>query len=175
MERRLNKKLDDYQQTFKKDISEWLKTNNCKVVKEEQNDITYELLRFIYDYNPLTFEPEDFKKRNRVKNIVSHCERCSAKRANGEQCTRRRQYGKCFCGTHVKGTPHGVCENGQNEDIPSKQIEIWVEEIKGINYYIDSDNNVYRAKDIVENKRPLSVIAKWEKDLNGFYTIPQFE
>tara|TARA_B100000767_G_C19590445_1_gene461195 strand:+ start:329 stop:853 length:525 start_codon:yes stop_codon:yes gene_type:complete len=174
MERRLNKKIDDYQENFKSDISKWLKTNNCKVMKEE-NDMTNNFVRFIHDYNSLIFESGDFKKRNRVKNIVSHCERCAAKRANGEQCTRRRQDGNYFCGTHIKGTPHGVCENEENKKTPSKQIEIWIEEIKGIHYYIDSDKNVYNAKDIVENKVTPPVIAKWELDSNGSYTIPQFE
>ena len=50
---------------------------------------------------------EDFQKRKRVKNVVPQFERCGAKRANGEQCTRRKKDDSCFCGTHVKGTPHG--------------------------------------------------------------------
>lgn len=175
MERRLNTKIENHQHTFKNEIRDWLEKNNCRVMDGQENDMTKDLLRFIYDYSNLTIETDDFKKRNRVKNIVSHCERCAAKRANGEQCTRRRQDGKYFCGTHVKGTPHGVCESGKNENIESKQIEIQVVEIQGIFYHIDSDNNVYRAKDIVENKQPLSVIAKWEKDENGSYTIPAFE
>ena len=53
---------------------------------------------------------EDFIKRKRIKNIVPNYERCIAKRANGEQCTRRNKNGEQFCGTHIKGTPHGIID-----------------------------------------------------------------
>ena len=39
---------------------------------------------------------------------VPSSERCMAKRANGEQCTRRKKQDSCYCGTHTKGTPHGT-------------------------------------------------------------------
>ena len=44
-----------------------------------------ELVQFIYDYPQLSFLPQDFQKRKRVKNIVPFFERCCALRANGEQ------------------------------------------------------------------------------------------
>ena len=100
--------------------------------------------------------------------------RCTANRANGEQCTRRKKEGSCFCGTHIKGTPHGVktCEPVQT--VNTKKVEVWIQEIKGINYYIDAENNVYQPADIIANKVHPSIIAKWNLNENDEYCIPEF-
>ena len=50
-----------------------------------------ESLKYIYDYERLTLNKDDFMKRKRVKNSVPFCDRCCAKRASGEQCTRRKK------------------------------------------------------------------------------------
>ena len=39
---------------------------------------------------------------------VPSSEKCQAKRSNGIQCTRRKKQDSCYCGTHIKGTPHGT-------------------------------------------------------------------
>lgn len=174
MERRITNKVETHQVAFKDAIREWFNTNECRVANELEEDKTSEFLKFVFDHEALSFSKEDFQKRKRVKNVVSHFERCTAKRANGEQCTRRKKEGSCFCGTHAKGTPHGVSEGGDAESSKVNKIEVWVEEINGINYYIDGNQNVYRAEDIVENKAEPAIIAKWKLDDNGVYTIPAF-
>ena len=41
--------------------------------------------------------------------IIPPNERCCGIRANGQQCTRRKKEGQDkYCGTHIKGTPHGT-------------------------------------------------------------------
>ena len=112
------------------------------------------------------------KKKKRVKNVVSLFERCRGKRANGEQCTRRRKDGHHLCGTHIKGTPHGMVELS-NKETDVKKVEIWTQDIRGIIYYIDDNNNVYNTKDIFENKINPQIIAKYEKNDKGEYTIIQ--
>ena len=80
-----------------------------------------------------------------------------------------------YCGTHVKGTPHGEL-NSSVEDINKvKKIEVWVQEIKGINYYIDSDKNVYLPEDIISNSISPRVIGKWEIDKENNYSIPTLD
>ena len=79
-----------------------------------KNEQVNQLIQYIYDYDRLTFNKEDFQKRKRVKNFVPIFDRCCAKRANEEQCTRRKKDGCEYCGTHLKGTPHGIIDN-QNE------------------------------------------------------------
>ena len=102
MEKRISSKTRLYFQNFKDVLK-------SKIVEDGNMDQKYmnELVQFIYDYPQLTFLPQDFQKRKRVKNIVPFFERCCALRANGEQCTRRKKDHPKFCGTHVKGTPHG--------------------------------------------------------------------
>jgi hypothetical protein len=168
MERRLNKKLENYITTFKDSIFE--KANIMGIAKNEQ---TNQLLQYIYDYERLSFSKEDFQKRKRVKNFVPIFDRCCAKRASNEQCTRRKKESFEYCGTHMKGTPHGIVD-AQNENKNNTQkIEVCAQDIQGIIYYIDKSGNVYQAEDIINNKINPKIIAKYVK--NGeIYSIPEF-
>jgi hypothetical protein len=168
MEKRLNKKLELWITGFKDNIRE--KASQIGISK---NDQTNQLIQYIYDYDRLTFGKEDFQKRKRVKNVVPFFDRCCAKRASNEQCTRRKKDGIEYCGTHMKGTPHGIIDN-QNESKPNTQkIEVWAQDIQGIVYYIDKAFNVYQAEDIVVNKLNPKIIAKYVKN-GDLYSIPEF-
>jgi S-adenosylmethionine hydrolase len=113
-------------------------------------------------------------KRKRVKNFVPIFDRCCAKRATNEQCTRRKKDGFEYCGTHMKGTPHGVIDNQENDvKINTQKIEVWAQDIQGIIYYIDKFGNVYQAEDIVVNKVNPKIIAKYVKNGEN-YSIPEF-
>ena len=99
-----------------------------------------------------------------------------AKRADGEQCTRRKKEGCDLCGTHYKGTPKSLFEiTDQNMDRKenNENLEVFVEEIQGIVYYIDKYNNVYKTEDILEGIENPSIIAKCVKNENGVSTIPE--
>lgn len=172
MEKRISNKFDNHQRLFKDALHEWLKKNNCSIVENSENDKTGDFLRFVYDYPRLVLTDTDFKKRKRVTNIIPLCERCIAKRASGDQCTRRRKDGLTFCGTHAKGSPHGIVECNATHVNNSVKIDIWVEEIKGIQYYLDNNGNVYCPKDIIESNTSPKIIANWEKDNLGVYHIP---
>ena len=104
MERRINKKAEDYMREFKNNIKD-------RVAKTAHSPEVSDLLQYIFDYENLTFMKEDLIKRKRIKNTVPFLERCCAKRANEEQCTRRKKDGNEYCGTHTKGTPHGFITN----------------------------------------------------------------
>ncbi len=172
MEKRINDQIKTYLSKFKDDIRD-------KIVElglgETEN--VNELLEFVYEYNRLSFEKDDFMKRRRVKNTVPVENRCNAKRANGEQCTRKRRDDCEFCGTHFKGTPHGVStpndaseSSAANEEI---SLEVFAEDIGGIVYYIDKFKNVYNTSDILQGKLNPTIVAKWEKQ-GERYTIPEF-
>ena len=42
-----------------------------------------------------------------------------------------------YCGTHIKGRPHGEINN-KNDINKNVKRTVWIEEIQGINYYIDN-------------------------------------
>jgi hypothetical protein len=170
MEKKLNKTIEKYIITFKEDIKKKIISLNF----EEKSKVN-ELVQMVYDYNRLTITKDDLTKRKREKPVIPNINRCIANRANGEQCTRRKQMGFQFCGTHTKGTPHGIIEQNNNtiQQINQK-IEVNAEEIKGIVYYIDTFNNVYKTDDILTNKANPAVIAKYVKKEDGTFTIPEF-
>ncbi len=167
MERRLTKKAESYVTLFKDNIRE--KASQMGLVK---NDSVNQLLQYIYDYDRLTFAKEDFQKRKRVKNFVPIYDRCCAKRATGEQCTRRRKDDSEYCGTHTKGTPHGIVDAQNETKTTTQKIEVWAQDIKGIVYYIDNSNNVYDTADIIKNQLNPKIIAKYVKT-GEIYSIPE--
>lgn len=168
MERRITKKCETHLQDFKSNIKKYL--DNSEFSKNSQYS---EFLKYLYDYEGINLEKEDFQKRKRVKNMVPHFDRCVANRANQEQCTRRKQPESEYCGTHIKGTPHGKISIDTNTNKPViSKIEVFVQEIKGINYYIDKACNVYSTEDIISNSKSPSIIAKYERNSNGDYFIP---
>ena len=161
MEARLINKINNHNLEFKNNIKSWLNEN--KVINKKNKNITSDFLKFIFNYEKLILDKNDFKKRKRVKNAIPNCERCNAKRANGEQCTRRKKKNEQFCGTHMKGIPHGIKEDViTNNEFTN--IEIWSEDIQGILYYIDKFNNVYDPNDILTDSKNPEIIAKWEKN-----------
>jgi len=168
MEKRINSKVDQYITNIKDDICN--KINNLNI---EDTSIKSELLEFIYDYSRLSLNKEDFIKRKRIKNTIPETNRCNAKRANGEQCTRRRKDNCEFCGTHTKGTPHGLIQNENSMQDKKEKVEIYATEIMGIVYYIDHIKNVYNTEDIMNNIENPRVIAQYKKN-NNTITIPEF-
>jgi hypothetical protein len=168
MEKRLNKKLEGYITSFKDSILE--KATQLGMSKNEEAS---QLLQYIYDYDRLTFNKEDFQKRKRVKNFVPIFDRCCAKRASNEQCTRRKKEGCEYCGTHLKGTPHGIVDNQNESKNTTQKIEVYAQDIQGIIYYIDKTSNVYQAEDIINNKVNPKIIAKYVKNGEN-YSIPEF-
>jgi hypothetical protein len=169
MEKRINKKIENYISNFKDKVRD----------KAIENELTKhpeisEFLQYILDYEELSLTKEDFTKRKRVKNAVHLSDRCCAKRANGEQCTRRRKDETTeYCGTHLKGTPHGSCDLEEEKKPVGQKIEIWAQDIQGIIYYIDKIGNVYQTEDIMYGNNNPKVIAKYVK-VSDVYSIPEF-
>jgi hypothetical protein len=168
MEKRINKKIESYVSQFKDDIKD-----KVSIMGLTKNEDMNKILQFIFDYERLELKKDDFMKRKRVKNVVNLFDRCCAKRANGEQCTRRKKDEDEYCGTHLKGTPHGIiCKNDENKTSTYK-VEVWAQDIQGIIYYVDNKFNVYQTEDIISNKINPKIIAKYVKSCEN-YSIPDF-
>jgi len=160
MEKRVIQKANENLNELKKHVLEQLQRD---VPKQD-------MIRNIEEYTPVLLEKNDFVKRNRTKNAVPVEERCIAKNAKQDQCTRRRKPGHNCCGTHIKGMPHGFINS---VTMNTHQKEIWVEEINGIMYYLDHDKHVYKAEDVEKKTVNPSIIGKWSKSGDSF-TIHRF-
>jgi hypothetical protein len=187
MERRLNQRIEEYLIEFKHQIAGRIQTivqgidetdaagiGNTSIMNDVKSKCN-SLAAFVYNYEKIKVGKDDFMKRKRVKSVVPIYDRCCAKRASGEQCTRRKKEGEAYCGTHIKGTPHSVMEENIAEPSTPKnvKVDIWAQDIKGIIYYIDKMGNVYDTEDIMKiDKYPKRIIAKYVQDPKGGYSIP---
>ena len=99
MENRIGKKIDIHLSQFKNTIKDWFDNNDSDICGTCTRS---DFLKFIFDYNGILLSKDDFQKRKRVKNSIPIQIRCCAKRANGEQCTRRKKNENDYCGTHCK-------------------------------------------------------------------------
>jgi hypothetical protein len=166
MEKRVNAKVQTYLEKFHSEFSDYL---NERISELERIKVA----NFLENYPKFEFDKDDFQKRKRVVNTVPFYDRCKARRANGGQCSRRRREGCNFCGTHTKTQPHGVIDSENSKDtVNVKKVTVWEQDINGIIYYIDNNNNVYDSVDIYNNQVNPRVIAKWSKDESGDYVIP---
>lgn len=149
-------------------------SENCQA-NTTIDQLCKQLTTFVYEYEKLKLTKEDFMKRKRVKNTVPIQERCLAKRANGEQCTRKKKEGCDYCGTHTKGVPCSIMDNDEENSDKSKlnqqSVNIWVQNIKGIEYFIDGSQNVYKHEDVINNSTNPRIIAKYSKSESGAFSI----
>ena len=98
MEKRLHKKIDLYNRNFKNDICVEISKNP---LFESNNEELTKIINYVYEYNSFELNKDDFMKRKRVKSNIPVFERCCAKRASGQQCTRRKKDDLQYCGTHL--------------------------------------------------------------------------
>lgn len=166
------KKIDAYCYAFKVVINGHLgdyKKRRVAVADISTGDIDAvnayhaDLMTMVLGYEKFKLCSDDLVKRKRVKNVVPLFDRCVAKRANGEQCTRRKKEGEGYCGTHTKGRPHGSVNETPENVVTNKKVEVWIQEIKGIIYYVDAEHNVYDPEDILLNKINPKVIMKFSQ------------
>ena len=194
MERRINKKINEFLSNYKTEVKDYILTckgnidhtidhwdgKDIETMDSLKNIVSGELMSLlhqIYDHPNISLIKDDFTKRKRVKNVVPFFDRCVACRANQEQCTRRKKYKNNFCGTHIKGTPHGIIKEHKPEGPIEKKVNVCVRDIKGIMYYIDKDNNVYDTEECMGNQKNPKIIAKYIKtmvDGEAEYSIPAF-
>jgi len=166
MEQKFKQKIGDYSSEFKIKIKDWLTEHQAEVRSADKT--TNDFLEFIFDYPSLIIEKNDFQKRTRTKNNIPNYERCCALRLNGERCTRKKRTGNEYCGTHIKGVPYGCVET--KPAVETSKLEIWVEDMNGINQWIDAKGNVYSTTDINASVKNPRIISKWIK-INGEYAI----
>jgi hypothetical protein len=165
MEKHINEKINRYVQKFKDDLKTLLDNEQVDI-----NESTTNVLKnYIDGYVRLQLKKEDFVKRKRVKNQVPDFDRCHAKRANGDRCSRRKQDNLNYCGTHTKGQPNGLIEH--EDENHKKKIVVTLKQIQGIYCYIDDIGNVYDMKDIREGRENPRVKHKYTLSENGEYVI----
>ena len=156
-----------------------LKRSILDIINREQydDDLNIVTLRHIVSmYEPKEqIQDNSSLKTGRPRVPVLPSEQCGAKKSSGLQCTRRRKNAEKYCGTHIKGCPHGDISNNVNETAKTRYtVNVWMQVIDEIPFYIDDDRNVYQADDIISNKVNPRVIAKYEINKQGEYVIPSF-
>ena len=160
----MEKRITEKHNKFIKEFKDAMSTKILELIHSEEGcdkDKLENLHQFMYDYDSAIYSSMDFEKKKRIRNVVNPDDRCKAYRASGEQCTRRHKEGYDYCGTHIKGLPHGhVDVSAQKEK--KKTIKVWQEEINGIAYYIDNNNNVYDTYDIIESVVNPKIIGKYK-------------
>lgn len=163
MDKRLTTKLTNYVRKFKDDIKNELVKLEC--IQQEKLS---EFLNYLYEYEQIEINRTDFLKRKRVKNTIPNNNRCNALKAGGNQCTRRRKENCLYCGTHIKGAPHGEASEINSGD-DTKTLDITAHQIHGIIYYIDNIKNIYKMEDVISGIENPNIIGSYRKVNNELF------
>jgi hypothetical protein len=148
MEKRIITKVNTGVSSLKSKLLEKLKSN------ESRESIISALETHPTDM----LSKSDFTKRKRVKTIIPIKDRCIAKSAKHQQCTRRRKPDQMCCGTHCNNAPHGFVTV---DVVNPTHIEVRQQDIRGIIYYIDDAFHVYKVEDIMANVTNPTPIGTW--------------
>jgi hypothetical protein len=159
---------------FKEDILKFI-SNNEILIKNNDEDITNVFVEYIKNYEIRYAGNAKEPSVNPALSNITNDDICIAKISQGVRCSRKHKKGNVYCGTHIKRHPAGVFEETVKpiRVKMEKKVDIWVQLIRGINYYIDENNNVYNPEHILLlNKNP-SVIYKWKlNDASDYEIIP---
>tara|TARA_B000000557_G_C20621888_1_gene378430 strand:- start:54 stop:548 length:495 start_codon:yes stop_codon:yes gene_type:complete len=155
MEKKIQNHIDAYMIKFKESVRDILLSNESEGINTKLEKI-FELDGCIIDVN-------SFIRKKRARNIISDAERCCAYKAAQDRCTRKKRDGCNVCGTHLKGTPHGMIDM-DNQNVSSKKIEIFTLDIGGIIYYVDNEQNVYASNEIMNGKTNPTKIGKYKEE-----------
>jgi len=86
---------------------------------------------------------------------------CTAICSNGKKCVRKCCAGFEYCGTHKPVT-------GTTTQLPLTSAHtIFVEDIDGIAYYLDSYGNIFKAEDILRQSLTPKVIGQYIRRSDG--------
>ena len=102
MEKKINQKVTDYIDNLKGNIKKHIEGIDSMNFNQKSD-----FLKFIYDFDTLKIDKEDFAKRKRSKSVVPFYNRCTAKKSSGEQCTRKKNVDQNFVVLMIK-TDHMV-------------------------------------------------------------------
>lgn len=172
MEKNIRGKIANYEGEFKDNLKKWLLDNNASILCGTC-DKTNDFIQHFSDFPKLELTVQDFQKRKRIKNNVPDYNRCIAMKCNGERCSRKQKNdGTQFCGTHIKGAPHGTFTNNLEMN-KKKLVNLYLQDINGIARYIDENKNIYSTQDIVDKVNPPKIIGKYgiKPDNETYYMI----
>lgn len=105
---------------------------------------------------------------------------CQAITTSGKPCKKRRTKQGCFCNTHLVSATTAcsslnVLEGGVQPPVSSKKTnktkEVEIKEIRGIPYYIDTQNNVYKHEEIFKDNP--SIIGQYNSETESILFLPQ--
>ena len=100
-----------------------------------------------------------YKKRSRARSAINEKKQCRAKRADGKQCSRARREGEDYCGTHIKGCPHGRYKTKEED---KAELKLSLIEYKGIVYHIDlKKGEVYSTEDILNKSISPKIVGEY--------------
>ena len=173
MEKNIRSKVSSYESEFKDNLKQWLIDNDASIICGNTTDRTNDFIQHLSDFPRLELNTNDFQKRKRIKNSVPDYNRCIAMKCNGERCSRKQKGEDTqFCGTHIKGAPHGTFTTNQ-EINKKKQINLWLQDFMGVSRYIDNNENVYSTHDIINKVNPPRIIGKYgiKEDKETYYMI----
>lgn len=134
MERRTNKKIEQYLTKFKDDIKHKLFELNVL-----DKHLANQFMEYIYDYERLVFVKDDFCKRKRNNNEIPDDIRCIAELNNKEQCTRRKKDNSNYCGTHSKLDVIETSEKQNKNSVNLEQNETHLKDEEDIEFDSEED------------------------------------
>lgn len=150
--------------------ADWLRRNAARVVMPNGDDVTDQFEQVL---------SASVRGKRRQVSCVPEADRCRAlcEGASAPRCSRRRRPGEQFCGTHMKGQPHGVVAGSSGTG--EVRHAVVIEEVKGIPYYVDAEvpepdapRRAYDPAAVLDGRHNPSVVGLVRASREGPVFVP---
>lgn len=151
IQRKINNYCLEYRNVYLRELDEIINMLN----KKEVNSKIIERINDMKINCAFVSFPEikkgEFKKTKRINSIVPENEKCNALCCGGIRCSRRKQTGSLYCGTHTKGQPNGtIHEDNIKNNIMNSASKIEIS--NKVNYVYPVNENGIVKLYLDENK-----------------------
>jgi hypothetical protein len=126
IQRKINNYCSEYRNVFLTELDEIISMLNKKKstsnITEKVNELKMKCTFIAFP----DIKKGELKKTKRIHSTVPENEKCNAFCSGGMRCSRRKQSGTIYCGTHVKGQPTGtinsvVVNTNNSTEVKSKE------------------------------------------------------
>lgn len=159
IQKKINSYCNEYKHNFINQLGIFLNGLKDKIDIENYDIICNEIHEIQVKCAFINFpevKKNEFKKQKRICNVVPENEKCHAICSGGIRCSRRKQRGGQYCGTHIKGQPNGSINDAKTDFINENTIQLDSNNSKNI-VFPRNENGIVKLYKDEEFLNPINV------------------
>ena len=167
LEESINQTIFKYMDEFKRHLLTQLSELKNGATSPTEFENMENMQKFICGYKTLciSIDPKNLQRtsKSHLKKNAINLKKCWAKLESGCQCNRKHYSTNNFCKDHMNNTSFGCITDTEKQTTANKNekkiiLPLEIQDINGILYFKDDDQNIYDTESILSQQlRPLII------------------